>query len=243
MSPTSLIHRLYFDSSNVTVSTIDSAVNRLTELILEARDHAVPYSVKKSKTFDISDDTKASIGYRNALNRKWKRCTDSKVKVELKSLINKTNRRIDKAVFTERNENFNRMLSNLNTGDKKFWKVTKAIRGKHSGHIGFLHDGERVLFTNAEKVNALADTFEKSHALTSDYKHSIDVKVKRFMKKLERNDDLNLNASTYSTPKEIQNIAKQLRSFKAPGIDGIQNILIKKLPFRAYILIAKIFNG
>lgn len=32
-------------------------------------------------------------------------------------------------------------------------------------------------------------------------------------------------------------IIKKLKPFKAPGIDGIKNILLKKLPFRALIQI------
>lgn len=232
-----------FDSSAVTDSTVDIAIERLTSLILEARDHAVPYSVRRNKSFDVSDDTKTCIQFRNTLNRQWKRCKNPSKKIELKSLINKTNKRIDEAVFVDRNTNFNNMLSNLKTGDKKFWRVTKAIRGKHSSHVGFLRDGDKVLFTNIEKVNAIADTFEKSHALTSNFKHSIDAKVNSFNRKLEKNDHPNLNGSTFTTPKEVQTIIKQLKSFKAPGIDGIQNILLKKLPFRALILITKIFNG
>lgn len=34
-----------------------------------------------------------------------------------------------------------------------------------------------------------------------------------------------------------------MKSYKAPGLDGIRNILLKKLPFRALILIVKIING
>lgn len=232
-----------FDSSTVTESSVDAAVERLISLILEARDLAIPRNIRKCKTFDVSVDTKACIQFRNALNRQWKRCRDPVKKAELKSLINIANKKIDKAVFNDRNANFNDMLSNLKTGDKKFWKVTKAIRGKNSNIIGCLRDGDKVLFTNDEKVNAIADTFEKSHALTSNFKHSIDVKVERFNKQLKKDVHLNLNASTYATPREIVTIVKQLKSFKAPGIDGIQNILLKKLPSRAFTLITKIFNG
>lgn len=150
---------------------------------------------------------------------------------------------IDNAVSSDRNSNFTQMLSNLKTGDKKFWRVTKAIRGKHSKSIGLLRENDKDLFTNDEKVDAIANTFEKSHALTANYKHSIDTKVDRFNKKLSENDQLNLDASTYSTPNEIKAIIKKLKPFKAPGLDGIQNILLKKLPIRAIILITKIING
>lgn len=232
-----------FDSSVVNKSTVDVAIEKLTSLILEARDEAVPYAVRKDKTFEISNDTKTCIKFRNTLKRQWQRSKNPSQKVQIKALLNKTNKTIDKTVFTERNSNFNNMLSSLKTGDKNFWRVTKTIRGKHTRNVGVLREGDKNLFTNEEKVNAIANTFESSHALTTNFKHSIDTKVNSFNKQLMKNNYSNLDASTYTSPKEIRAITKQLKSFKAPGIDGIQNILLKKLPFRALILITKIFNG
>lgn len=232
-----------FDSSTVTKSTIDIATDRISKLILEAKELAVPYSVKKSNTFDVSDKTKTGIQNRNMLKRLWQRCRYPAEKAHIKSLLNRANKTIDKAVFSDRNSNFTEMLSSLKTGDKKFWRVTKAISGKHAKHIGVLRDGDKDLFTNKEKVDVIANTFEKSHSLTADYKHSIDIKVNRFNKQLLEMDQLNMDAATYTSPKEIKSIIKKLKPFKAPGLDKIQNILLKKLPQKAIILITKILNG
>lgn len=60
------------------------------------------------------------------------------------------------------------MLSNLKIGDRQFWCISKAIRGKHSRNVGLLRDGDKNLLTNEDKVNVIANTFEKSHALTSN---------------------------------------------------------------------------
>lgn len=232
-----------FDSSSVSKDTIDAAVEKLTNNILQAKELAVPYALKKRNSFDVSDTTKSCIGTRNSLKRLWQRCKNPTLKTSMKSVLNQTNKLIDKAVHADRNANFGRMVSNLPTGDKKFWRITKAIRGKHSNNISKLQYEGKDLLTDEEKVNCIASTFEKSHTLTASFKHSIDKEVNRFNKIISNDLQPNLAASTYTTPNEIKSIIKKLKSFKAAGLDGIQNILLKKLPIRAIILMAKIYNG
>lgn len=55
--------------------------------------------------------------------------------------------------------------------------------------------------------------------------HYIDIKVSRFNKQLLKDEKPNLNASTYTLPNETKAIITKLKAFKAPGLDGIQNIL------------------
>lgn len=203
----------------------------------------MPYSVRKNKTFNVSDDAKARIQDRNTLKRMWQRCKNPSTKKLIKTLINRTNKGIDKVVFSDHNSNFTQMLSKLRTGDKKFWRITKAISGKHGKCVSLIQDGDNFLFTDAEKANAVSSSFERSHSFTANYKHSIDIEVNRFNKRLLENDQSILDASTYTTPNEIKAIIKKLKSFKAPGFDKVQNILFKKLPPRAIILITKILNG
>jgi len=232
-----------FNSSNVTKESIDTAIGKITKTILEGKELAVPYTIKKSKSFDVSSTTKSYIRLRNKLKRQWQRCKEPLLKQSIKSTLNLANKQIDKAVHEDRNDNWSQMLSNLPPGDKKFWRIAKVIRGKHSNKVGKLRDGDIDLFTDEEKVNSIANTFEQSHSLTSHLKHSIDAKVKQFNKQLLNDKQVNLDASTYTSPKEIKAIIKKLKSFKAPGLDGIQNILLKKLPAKAIILITKIYNG
>lgn len=64
-----------------------------------------------------------------------------------------------------------------------------------------------------------------------------------FCEKLEKNVEPNLDAATYTTPIELKAIIRRLKTSKAPGIDGIQNILLKKLPLQAIVLLTKTING
>lgn len=58
-----------FDSSIVTKSTIDAATEKITRLFLEVKELAIPYSVKKNSSFDVSPKTKTCIQNRNSLKR------------------------------------------------------------------------------------------------------------------------------------------------------------------------------
>lgn len=60
-----------FNSSSVTSTSIDSAIRKLADTILEAREKSVLLAIKKSKTFEISNTTKSLIGIQNSLKRKW----------------------------------------------------------------------------------------------------------------------------------------------------------------------------
>lgn len=141
----------------------------------------------------------------------------------IKSELNFTNKRIDDLVNADRNMNWNKVLSNLAPVDKKFWKISKALRGKHSKAVGKLIHNGNSLFTDEEKVNCIADEFEKSRTLTMGFKHSIDGKVYRFNKQLLQDDEPNMDASTYATPTEVKSVIMKLKACKAPGVDGIQS--------------------
>lgn len=56
-----------FNSSMVTKETIDAVIDKVTKIILEAKELAVPLTVRKSKTFEVSSTTKSCIQTRNEL--------------------------------------------------------------------------------------------------------------------------------------------------------------------------------
>lgn len=99
-----------------------------------------------------------------------------------------------------------------------------------------IDDDQNILFTAEDKVNELANTFAETHKITSDFHHSIDRKVNKFNYDLDLNNDLNLNESSFTSPVEIKLILESLKSSKSPGLDTIQNKILKKIPFKLIIL-------
>jgi hypothetical protein len=53
------------------------------------------------------------------------------------------------------------------------------------------------------------------------------------------NDDL----SSYTSPREIKNLNKKLKSGKVPGCADVPNILLKNIPRRATVFLTYIFNS
>jgi hypothetical protein len=49
--------------------------------------------------------------------------------------------------------------------------------------------------------------------------------------------------SSYTSPREIKNLKKLMRSGRAPGCDGVPNILLKNIPRKAAVFLTYIFNS
>lgn len=233
-----------FSLSDASPSTIDDSIKKIYETIQEAKNRAVPLVEKQNHDFyELSSETKACIKHRNILKRNWQRSRDSYLKPILKRMLNQYNRFVSIKVTNDRNTNWNNTLSKFEGGDRHFWRISKILKGNKSKRIEKLLVGDKYIVTNEEKANALADNFEQNHMLTSTYFHSIEHKVKRLCRSISSDTRENLNGSTYTTPNEIETIIKGLKNRKAPGMDGIQNVLLKNLSKKSVILLTKIFNG
>lgn len=234
-----------FNSSNCTPASIDSSINKLTNTILSAKCSSIPLTIRQSVQFQLSDTTKMCISNRNSIKRKWQRSTDPTEKIMLKSLLKLNNQLIRNNVFQDRNSNWSKTLSNLGTGCNKFWQIKKRIMNKASYNIFKILDNNNVpVYSNSDKANCVADAFKLAHELTQNdsFSHSIDRKVEKYIQRLNIS---NLDECSFQIirPEEIYQIIKKFKSFKAPGFDGIQNIILKHLPRKAIILLTKIFNG
>lgn len=224
----------------ITIDDIDAAVARFNKLIIDARTHAVPMSKQKDPKNDISHEARTQIQERNRLMRIRQRCTNSLAKAAWKTQINRLNKQIDVIIQKDRNKNWQNSLSNLPTGGKKFWHINRNIRGKNGPVAAKFIVGDNTLSSPEEKVEALAESFERAHQSTFDPHHPINVKVNNFIRSfVPTNDD---NFCEMTSEEEINGIISKIKPLKAPGPDGIQNILLKKLPSRAISYIAILFN-
>lgn len=220
-------------------NSIEKAIEDLVALIKLAKNESVPVTKKRDPVQNISHSAKMMIQHRNSLLRQKQRTHCPIYKALLKTMINKCNKDIDQHIQKDRNKNWQSTLSNLPTGAKKFWSLNKNLRGKNSGVASSLLDGTSKLITAEEKAQTIADKFEIAHQSLPSYSHPINEKVNRFINTM---NSKNCTSHILTTQEEISRIITKLRPFKAAGPDGIQNILIKKLPPKAVKLIATIFN-
>jgi hypothetical protein len=94
--------------------------------------------------------------------------------------------------------------------------------------------------TESEKANAMASKFFLVHenSLHSDQSASVQKSCSTLY-----SDVFNDDSSAYMSPQEIKNIIKKLKNGKAPGGDGVPNILLKNMPRNATVFLTYIYNS
>uniref|UniRef100_T1GUW3 Endonuclease/exonuclease/phosphatase domain-containing protein n=1 Tax=Megaselia scalaris TaxID=36166 RepID=T1GUW3_MEGSC len=118
--------------------SIDTALHKFSSTILLARNKYIPKRQQINKSLEISSNTKLCISERNRIKRKLQRCQNSTEKNVLSSIVRQLNSLIRQNIFNDRNKSWSNMLSKLEPGDNKFWKITKFKRGKSNNNIGTL---------------------------------------------------------------------------------------------------------
>ncbi|MFS5355118.1 reverse transcriptase family protein, partial [Streptococcus agalactiae] len=99
------------------------------------------------------------------------------------------------------------------------------------------------VYTNADKAETFADTLERECRENThpeeDEQH--ERKVRRVVRRLRSTEDLEEVKPT--SPTEVEGIIKRLKNRKAPGKDGITNVMVKQLPRKGIAAITNIINA
>lgn len=226
-------------NTNLSLSNIDNIVNEFTEILMSVCKETIPQKTVKGNIRRVSSLCKQIISTRNKYRRQFQRCPDPNVRTTLGAIIRELNKLISIHIINDRNEQWANMLSKLPVGNKKFWKLSKFIKGKNKP-IGSLEVNNCLITDNSEKVNAIADHFCNAHLTTVHLNGPIDKKVNTFYRSLDQNTiDV---ADALTNRNELEFFIKKLKNNKAPGLDGIHNIVLKKLPVPALNFLVKVFN-
>lgn len=223
------------DSSN----KIDDAIAKLTALIKDAENLAIPF-VKHSKIQpSIDDDTKDLISLRNCKRRQWQR---NRLHV-LKKEINFLNRLIASRIKSFNNERWNAKLSTLNNHSNQLWKVTKIFNNPIK-RIPPLKATSKILTTDTDKANEIGSAFCKAHSTTFNNLSDPDTESAVGMSYNNINFFLPvINESSLPTPRVISRLIRGLKNRKSPGDDSINNALLKQLPKKAIVMLMYIFRA
>lgn len=170
----------------------------------------------------------------------WQRSSDVMVRNRLKTAINITVKLIRDLVRRDRNARWTEFLSKIDEDPKKLWRVSRSLRGKRGNIPNVLWHENVKLITGNDKAEALASVFEKSHLVTGNMVHPHDLRVARFTEKFGRKGPSFFPRIQRT---EILDALASLRPYKAPGSDGILNILLKNLPPSSIDSICVLFNA
>jgi Reverse transcriptase (RNA-dependent DNA polymerase)/Endonuclease-reverse transcriptase len=223
-----------------TTAGIDIALEKFTELIQITKLKCVP--IKSSKIYSsITEHTKQLIRDKNAAKRRWQRCMNEHEKRQLKSELNCLQIAVDCSVRNDYNESMAKHIKQFTKGSKSMWQLTKRMKGKTDNNATKIKIEGCPTIDDNDRANHVAKIFEKSHKITSGYKHTNDTEVKQRVNSFHAFSRFSCQPSQIEII-EIQQIIRSLKPFKAPGPDSIQNVLLKNLPNSAIAWLTNIFN-
>jgi hypothetical protein len=96
------------------------------------------------------------------------------------------------------------------------------------------------LITEQEKASAIAEKFSRTHENTLQF--PLGAVVGESCSVLH-DDMFNVNPSAVTSPREVRKAIKRLKSCKAPGFDGVPNIVLKNMPRRAFVYLTYVCNS
>ncbi|CAD6232618.1 GSCOCG00006977001-RA-CDS, partial [Cotesia congregata] len=218
---------------------IDKCIKNLTNTINDAISIAIPEIEITAKIKPLPDHIILLIKNRNKLRRQYQRTGNKLIKIQKETLA----QNIKQLITEHRNDQWDKKLQNLKVSDNSIWQTAKALTKKTINKIPTLHGPQGLAFTDKEKANVLAEYFEQVHHLTE---HESDETTENLVNtEYDHITDtiIDSNSIKLISPREIRNIIKKTKSKKAPGHDGIQNIILKNLPSKALVQLTHIFNN
>lgn len=221
---------------------VDDTINLLSADMIDARNANIPTKHAHEPLTRLSDNTLNSIATRNMVRRRWQRAHRPGEKNALKALLNQWNKIVKRQCLEDRNANWNNKLESLGTGSKKYWQITKAIRGKNKSIPSVLKTDDTTATTDQEKSDMLAESFVKANRLTHNDGSPIAPQVNLFMSAFVNSTSTADSFNQFTCANEMVMAVNELRPFKAPGTDGVLNIMLKKLPTSAILLLVVLFN-
>lgn len=223
---------------------IDIATEDFINMINRAQNEAVPKIKNRAFSLEYSPVTIKNIGEKRSLCRKLTRCRDHHDKMKIREEIKKSCIKIERMVYRDKIDAWNKMTLTLNKTPNKVWRLARNLRGRKSAMPPLNCENGQVAADNKTKANTLATNFESAHVpltRTDAVFLEHDDEINRAVEEI-RVSPLSEVDIPLITMEELRGNLRQLRPNKAPGPDGILNKLLKKLPVAALTKLLNLYN-
>jgi hypothetical protein len=215
---------------NVTsADEIDRHIDNFHKLIEHARDKSVPLVYSNKYKLDIPEALKFQIKLKNNIRRTWQRTRNP----ILKQTINRMEKEIKSAINELRNDNWQALLSDIKPSNQSVWRTARMLKCGNKIMPPLKDTSNNIFTAPQEKADLIALQFYENHQNPlahndSDFEDEVQAEVLH----ATINQASPNNFDDYPDEEELTGLIKRLKNSKSPGIDGIRNILLKKLPER-----------
>jgi Endonuclease/Exonuclease/phosphatase family. len=221
-----------------TQEALDHGVTKITKVIQTAINTNIPTRKNKISRQAYPLHTIELINQKNEARRRWQRHHDN---IGYKRETNRLKFQIRLAIQTYVTESWNNMLATHDTRDMgEAWKLTKKITYSQSPSTP-LHTTQGPVYTSADKAvafaNNLVNTFTPNIGQNAAFTQETEETVRNFL------NNPPTTTIRQTNKHELRWQIKHLKDRKAPGPDGIQNIVLKQLPIIAIEYLSKLING
>jgi endonuclease/exonuclease/phosphatase (EEP) superfamily protein YafD len=230
------LSRLSLDTIESTAQ-IDEMVSHLTSTINEARIAAIPNISPEKYKLKLPSDLTDLITFRNLSRRQW---THNKYP-DLKRFVHKMSDVIKKQITTLRYSDYGQMLSTFEGKTNKLWKVSKLLR-KGRRIIPPLKIGTNTRITPHEKAEAIALTLHNAFQ-EANRNSPMEGEVAHSIQQIQSTETPPIAPEMLASPTEIKRYIKSLKTSKSPGIDGVNNRLLKNLPRKGVVYLTQLINA
>lgn len=183
-----------------------------------------------------------AIKARNRIRRQWHRTKCPATKI----LLNSATKKIQRMLYTFRNEIWRSKLSSLSTDNNSLWQFSKNLKSSKT-KIPSLSTPSGLVHSDSDKTNTLAAHYENQfrlHPEFSDTSNPFDTNVKNTVNNAISSDPLpNDNAIPPTDLYEVNFLINKLKPRKAPGGDNISNTALKNLPLSFTFFLVTLFNA
>lgn len=221
------------------IEQIEDHVDKFVKLITHARDRAVPLAFHNRYKLSIHDELKAAIKIKNSLRKSWQRNRNP----ILKLIINRMEKDIKREINKIRNDNWQIKLSNIEPSNQSVWSTARMLKS-HKRLIPPIEKDNSTFISSKEKAEVIATEFAKNHENPlSDSEIIFTSEVNERVTNYFNRSTSEFCCNDLADEEELISIIKKLKNKKSPGIDGVNNSLIKKLPSRGIFYLLYIVNA
>ncbi|KFM63587.1 putative RNA-directed DNA polymerase from transposon BS, partial [Stegodyphus mimosarum] len=130
-------------------------------------------------------------------------------------------------------------LETLSREDNSIWKAVKRHKKCHN-NIPPLNGPSRIYYTETEKAECLADQLESQFRINNIQDSNTERLITNFHHTYMTSPHTNHTISVM--PSEVYAYVKKLKNSKSPGLDTINNRMIKRFPVKIMFYLTKILN-